>query len=129
MVFLFVFFFVCTSGKSTFLNRSDNTRRHLCLHVVTFSPSSALPATYFPCRTLPSLTMLSPLSCTVCVVPKYWKFPSVIWLIFHSDTFPHIIFHSDTFPHIIFHSDTFPHIIKSLVLISENNAVIRFRDW
>jgi len=45
------FFFVCTSYKSTFLNRSDNTWRHLRLHIMSPSPpSSALPATYFPCR-------------------------------------------------------------------------------
>jgi hypothetical protein len=44
-----------------------------------------------------------PYRARVCVVPKYWSFPSIIWRIFHSDTFPHII--------------------KSLFLISENNAV------
>jgi hypothetical protein len=46
-----LFLFVCTSYKATFLNRSDNTWRHLRLHILSpFSPSSALPATYFPCR-------------------------------------------------------------------------------
>jgi hypothetical protein len=45
------FLFVRTSYKATFLNRSSNTRRHLRLHILSpFPPSSALPATYFPCR-------------------------------------------------------------------------------
>jgi hypothetical protein len=45
------FSFVFTSYKSTFLNRSDNTWRHLRLHIMSPSPPSCtLPATYFPCR-------------------------------------------------------------------------------
>jgi hypothetical protein len=45
------FLFVRTSYKSTFLNRSDNTWRHLHLHILShFPPSSALPVTYFYCR-------------------------------------------------------------------------------
>jgi len=45
------FLFVRTSYKAKFLNRSDNTWRHLRLHILSpFPPSSALPATYFPCR-------------------------------------------------------------------------------
>jgi len=43
--------FVRTSYKATFMNRSDNTWRHLRLHILSpFPPSSALPATYLPCR-------------------------------------------------------------------------------
>jgi hypothetical protein len=45
------FLFVRTSYKATFLNRSDNTWHHLRLYIFSrFPPSSALPATYFPCR-------------------------------------------------------------------------------
>jgi hypothetical protein len=43
--------FVRTSYKTTFLNRSVNAWRHLRLQILSPSPpSSALPATYFPCR-------------------------------------------------------------------------------
>jgi hypothetical protein len=35
---LCLFFFVCTSYKSTFLNRSDNTWRHLRLHIMSPCP-------------------------------------------------------------------------------------------
>ena len=73
MVFVrFSFFFDCTSCKATFLNRSDNTWRHIRLHIqLPSSPSSALSPTYFPCRTLHSLTVLSPYRARVCVVPNY----------------------------------------------------------
>jgi hypothetical protein len=46
-----MFCFFWTSYKATFLNRSDNTWRHLRLHILSpFPPSSALPVTYFPCQ-------------------------------------------------------------------------------
>jgi hypothetical protein len=45
------FLLVCTSYKSTFPNRSDNTWRHPRLHILSpFPPFFVLPATYFPCR-------------------------------------------------------------------------------
>jgi len=77
------FFFVCTSYKSTFLNRSDNTWHHLRLHILSpFPPSSALPATYFPCRM--TAQTCQPTQPRACLHRQHaCSHETVIWKILH----------------------------------------------
>jgi len=71
------FLFVCTLYKATFLNRSDNTWRHLRLHILSPLPtSSAPPATYFHYR-MTSQT-LQPTQSRACLRRKH-----IFWKILH----------------------------------------------
>jgi len=77
------FLFVCTSYKSTFPNRSDNTWHHLRLHILSpFPPSSALPATYFPCRM--TAQTCQPTQSRACLRCQHaFSHETVFWKILH----------------------------------------------
>jgi hypothetical protein len=77
------FLFVCTSYKATFLNWSDNTWRHLRLQILSpFLPSSAIPATYFPCRM--SVQTWQPTQSRACLRREHaCLHETVFWKILH----------------------------------------------